>query len=122
MKENRDQPAVEQTARGLGVRAEGQYRDVSPDPTGLIHPGKGGLSVAPDDPLNLDQHRRPEEWGGTGKDPVWQIIHDVLPDNLAYRRDSRDHGLVEPATPTLLEDFRAHLAATSAIWTLKPYE
>ena len=113
---------VEQTARGLGVRAEGPHRDVSPDSTGIIHPRRGGMSVAPDDPLNLELHRRPEEWGGTGNDPVWQIADDVLPDNVVCRRDSRDHGLLEPPTPVLLDEFREHLAATSADWTLKPYE
>ena len=122
MKQDGTQPAVEQSARGLGVRAEGTPRDVEPDGDGMVYPRGGGMSVAPDDPMNLQQHRRPEDWGGTGKDPLWQITVDDVPAELEYRSDKIGHGLVEPANAVLLEDYREHLAGTAPTWSLKPYE
>ena len=35
-------------------------------PLDIVQPGQGGLSVSPDDPLNLPYFRRPPEWQGAG--------------------------------------------------------
>jgi hypothetical protein len=117
MKPHGDRPLVEQSARGLGVRTEGLVRDVNPDAEGRVHPGEG-MSVAPDDPLFLDPHRRPAEFGGTGKDPVWEISDEALPGSLVVRLDAPDHGLIEPRAPIELAAYREALAETSPEWRL----
>ena len=71
-------------------------------PDGLVHPGTGGMSVSPYDPGNLPEHRRPPEFGGTGRDPVWEHHSDQLGPDLQYRPDPHNpggHGFVEPSHP-----------------------
>lgn len=63
-------PALGSSARTLGARAD---IDIIVDEGGLVQPGMGGISVAPNDIMNLPAFRRPSEFAGTGKDPVWQI-------------------------------------------------
>jgi len=46
---------------------------VDVDDVVVIVGGGGGMSVAPDCPGHLSEHRRPAEHGGTGKDPVWEL-------------------------------------------------
>jgi len=116
MKADGDCPLIEQSARGLGVRTEGKQVDIQPDAEGKVHPG-AGMSVAPDDPLLLPQHRRPAAYGGTGLDPVWAILDDDLPDSLSYLADAIDHGVVEPAVVTSLADYREALASTQPSWS-----
>jgi hypothetical protein len=76
------------------------------------------MSVSPDDPMNLPQHRCPPEFGGTGKDPVWSIGEENLGEVLVYRPDADDsaHGFVEPVEIMMLENFRSALAATAPHW------
>ena len=109
-------PAVGQSARALGVRPPTDPTpDVLADP---VSPGGGGLSVAPLDPQNLPPFRRPAALGGRGRDPVWVIAaHDLGPD-LAFRRDSATHGLIEPARPMTLLEYETALAATRTRWRL----
>ncbi len=51
-----EEPLLEQSARGLGVRPGVDVPAV--DLQELVRPGEGGISVAPDDPQNLPEHRR----------------------------------------------------------------
>ncbi len=113
MKTDGAYPLVEQTARGLGVRVG---TDVSPDSAGYVHPGHGGMSVAPDDPFNLQQHRRPPAYGGTGADTVWVIGQDQLVARLTFRADGITHGLIEPVASTDLSAYRSALAETRENW------
>lgn len=115
MKADGDKPAVEPSARGLGVRVGGPYPDVVLDADGNAEPGQG-MSVAPEDPMFLKQHRRPEELGGTGPDPVWEIDDDVIVDPLHYLQQSGTHGVIEPSTPTHITAFQANLASTRDCW------
>src|SRR5437870_3466949 len=89
-------PMTGETSRTLGVRRDW---DVFPDPDEVLYPGGGGLSVAPDDPTNLLEHRRPPESGGSGRDPVWVINTGDLPADLTYTADETNpkHGFLEPA-------------------------
>ncbi len=64
------EPAIGPSAITLGARP---HIDIRVDLSGSVHPGTGGMSVAPDTPSNLPRHRRPPEHGGTGKDPLWSI-------------------------------------------------
>ena len=68
-------PACAATERTLGVRPP---IDIPVDSSGFVPPGTGGLSVAPEAPTNLPRHRRPQEYDGTGQDPVWGIQEGAL--------------------------------------------
>jgi hypothetical protein len=120
MKVDDGRPLLERSARALGVRVEGPDRDVDADAAGNVHPEGGGMSVAPDDPLALQTHRRPPEFGGTGKDPVWEITDEVLPGALLFRRDSPTHGLIEPGCSMPLGVFEDGLAETRDTWNIRP--
>ena len=97
---DRSRPRCGPDARSLGARVP---RDIEPDDRGDVHPETGGMSVSPDDPRNLPQHRRPPSLGGPGKDPVFVVfvIADVdVGASLVFRPDARNpgrHGFVEPA-------------------------
>jgi len=69
---NDGHPEPGRTARTLGVRP-GVDILVDVDDVVVIVGGGGGMSVAPDCPGHLSEHRRPAEHGGTGKDPVWEL-------------------------------------------------
>jgi len=81
------------------------------------------MSVAPNSPLNLPQHRRPVSLGGTGRDPVFHLDAQTLPENLTYRSDPRapsQHGFVEPAGPTALDTLQRNLCQTADLWNEMP--
>src|SRR5262249_30524351 len=104
------------SARTLGIRPG---IDVTANlPNEMVQPGTGGLSVAPDDPMNLPHFRRPPKWHGTGKDPVWAIDDSSLSPDLCYRPDPAraGHGFVEPARSMTLEEFQEAIARTAGLW------
>ena len=109
------------TARTLGARpgpVPGPGVDI-PVRDGLVQPGTGGLSVAPDDPMNLPRMRRPREFGGTGKDPVWGMNTNDLGSDLVYRPDPADpsrHWFVEPVREMSYDEYQQALEATRAHW------
>lgn len=115
-------PQVGPSARKLGVRNLGHApnQDVDAlDPSDIVTPGVGGMSVAPNDPINLDHRRRPPEiGGGKGKDPVWVIDEADLGTDLRYLQDdgNENHGVVEPSQPMTLVEFQESLASTRAKW------
>jgi hypothetical protein len=85
----------------------------------MVEPGTGGMSVSPNDPMNLPSFRRPVEFGGTGKDPVWCMGSCDLPSGLQYRADPLNtggHGFIEPAYPMPFEDYQNLLWETQASW------
>ncbi len=103
-------------ARALGIRPGIDVPAIKPDD--IVRPGQGGLSVSPDDPLSLPVFRRPPEFQGVGKDPVWAITPAELGPDLCYRPDptSTDHGFIEPARPMPLGEYQRALARTQARW------
>jgi hypothetical protein len=112
-------PEVGPTARSLGVRAADQapHNDVpAAAPTDSITPGTGGMSVTPNDPMNLPKQRRPAALGGTGKDPVWEIDDADLGSGLQFRQDKPTHGLIEVKDEMALADYEQALAATRDKW------
>lgn len=117
MKADGNAPLVEQTARGLGVRVGGSDADVPVGADGNIAPGTGGMSVAPDDPLFLPQHRRPRSLGGTGKDPVWRLFQHSLPLTLIFVAEREEHGVIGSAIVATPSQFRDALASTAPDWT-----
>lgn len=115
-------PEVGRGSRFLGVRpGTGYATDIPVDPEGHVHPCSGGLSVAPGDPAQLPDQRRPREMGGRGKDPVWSLNTRALPPGLTYRddncRDPGQHGFIEPQQVMPFDEFEELIAATRAGWT-----
>src|SRR4051794_25652502 len=112
MIEDRDgRPLVVGTARGLGPRPG----EIGCDEDGIVEPEAGGISVALDDPAHLVPHRRPEEFGGTGSDPLWVMDEADLGPLLECRRDPKrptEHGFLEPVRPMQLEEYELALAET----------
>ncbi len=109
-------PDTGASARALGVRPgiDVPVRDLS----AMVRAGQGGLSVSPDDPRRLPAHRRPPEFGGTGRDGIWVITDAELAPDLEYRPDpdNPDRGLIEPARPMTLADFQEALTRTRPLW------
>ena len=116
-------PSVGPSARKLGVRGlESAPNDDVPAlaPGDIVHPGNKGMSVAPDDPTNLTERRRPMSLGGLGKDPAWSIDDAQLGPDLGFYPDANDprHGVIGPARPMTRAEYEAALAATRAAWRL----
>ncbi len=107
---------VEDSARALGVRPGVDVPARNADE--IVRPGEGGLSVSPDDPLNLPAFRRPPDFQGVGKDELWTLTASELGPDLAYRPDpaSARHGFIEPPRPMTLAEFRQALARTQKRW------
>jgi hypothetical protein len=108
-------PELGASMRTLGVRV----RDLHPRLDGTVDPGHGGLSVSPD-PESLPRATRPEGLGGIGKDPIFGLETEYLPDeSLSYRLDPRSpetHGFIEPAYPMKFEHYQRLIHKTSAHW------
>jgi hypothetical protein len=114
-----DLPEVGKTGRYLGARPSGKFRDIDVDANEMVHPGTGGLSVSPPPPENLHELVRPPEYGGIGKDPLWELETNELPPELAYRPDPKrlkEHGFIEPARAMSFEEYQGALHATRELW------
>ncbi len=99
----------------LGVRA----RDIEIDASGQVIPGRGGLSLTPDDPSGLPVEFRPKSLGGIGKLPIFAIGRDSIGRKLQVRidtRNSRSHAYLEPAHLMNLATYQTTLCATSPYW------
>src|SRR5436309_1890023 len=109
-------PLMVPSARGLGVRPRIDVPAIRLHE--IVHPGQGGLSVSPDDPMNLPYFRRPPKLQGTGKDPVWVIDATGLGTDLCYRPDPirSGHGFIEPVRLMTLDEFQKAIAQTRASW------
>lgn len=109
-------PTTGTTGRYLGVRPG---VDVPVGPDGFVEPETEGMSVVPPPLDNLQPHRRPPEFGGTGKDSVFELETDELPEEPRYRPDPANpegHGFVEPARRISFEEYQRLLHATRALW------
>lgn len=112
-------PEINSTARALGVRTSGRRPDIVVAASGFVLTKTGGMSVSPPPPENLPEHRRPDEYGGSGGDPVWELNTDYLPHGLVYRPDPKDpyrHGFIEPAVPMHLDEYETFLRMTQRQW------
>jgi len=109
-------PLVGESARTLGVR---RGTDIPINLDGWVLPNTGGMSVAPDSPLNLPRHRRPINFGGTGKDPVWGFNTANLPLGLRFIQDSPTHGLIAPSIPMTYNSYKSLLESTKLLWKKK---
>jgi hypothetical protein len=116
MTEDGGHPKAEPTARGLGVR-------VPPDPSpdvdvvnGVVLANGKGMSMARLTPLNLPRHRRPPEWGGTGKDPVWVTSPAIFIGPLSYNPDTPTHANASAARDLPVAAMQGALAGTRLVW------
>jgi hypothetical protein len=109
-------PMIGPTARTLGVRPQVDIAVIG----GLVRPNTGGMSVAPDRPENLHPLRRPPQYGGSGKDPVWALDLARLGAGLRFRQDSPTHGLIEPSSVVSLAEYERRLADTKPFWKKLP--
>ena len=116
------QPIVASSKRSLGVLAE-----ESNAPDGSFGPGTGGLSVSPDSPWNLPNHRRPRGMGrgSTGVATDWVFGIDGLSLTLAElvaRPDPNNpmgHAFVEPTKILSHEGYNGMLLKTRTYWRCK---
>jgi hypothetical protein len=110
-------PQCGSAANQLGVRPG---VDIPNSPDELVHPGTGGMSVAPDDPARLPPHVRPQRLGGHGKLPVFELDCAVIPPLLGVRLDPKHperHAFVEPVSTMTVNEYQAALCATRAYWS-----
>jgi hypothetical protein len=100
----------------LGIRPS---VDIIAEDDDIVKPGRGGLSVTPDDLAKLPLHVRPASLGGKGKLPVFAIAAPSLSERLVYRPDPQRpdrHGFIEPAAPMRLPDYQTALSTTRGAW------
>ncbi|MGA2260248.1 MAG: hypothetical protein ABSH28_02295 [Acidobacteriota bacterium] len=114
-------PKAGQSARMLGIRVP---KDIVLDENGFVRPGTGGMSVAPNSPWNVPNHRRPRgmRMGSTGKynDRMYALADTAIPaDKLNVRPDPLQpymHAFVEPAVTVELARYETDLANTRRDW------
>lgn len=115
MKDDGGAPALGETKRSLGVTMPD---DLDVDSSGIALHNHKGMSTSPDSPMNLPPFRRDKEWGGTGKDPVWEINDsDLKTEKLDWHEDDPGkHGIVRPAQDMPYEEFKTALESTQGKW------
>ena len=64
----------------------------------------------------LPPFRKPVAFGGTGKDPLWQIDDSYITEDLEAVQDSETHVSIMPRATMLLERYEAALANTQIYW------
>lgn len=113
-------PEIGDSARTLGARFAHRFEkgvDILIGDDGRIRPKSGGISVAINSPENLPAHRRPKEFGGTGKDPVFRLRTPIRA-ALRIRVDEPEifHANIEPLTTCTPDEFRAEVRRTRNRW------
>ncbi len=74
-----------------------------------------GMSVS----LSIDSlpsFRKPTRFGGTGKDPLWQIDDSHIIGDLLAVQDSPTHVSIMPRVTMVLERYETALATTQNYW------
>ena len=64
----------------------------------------------------LPAFRKPAKFGGTGRDPLWQIDNSKITGDLEAVQDSPTHVSILPSATMLLEKYEAALANTQNDW------
>lgn len=133
MKAASGQPIVGSGRAELGARvpSSSSTPDVTPDGTGQVHPGGGGMSVSPTlrqvppfllprrlkTQLGLREAKAPDDWQvfrlGSGLFQAGAVGPDLI-----LRPDRDDHGVIEPARVVSVPDYQACLASTKDAWTV----
>jgi hypothetical protein len=136
MAEKSGQPKIGRSARLLGVRPgvdidvvnmpqgwlddQGYLRpDLDREDAGelrevVLRNSKGmstSLSIAA-----LPPFRKPEAFGGVGKDPLWKIDDRYISGDLEAVQDSATHNSILPSATMRLERYEAAIANTQDDW------
>lgn len=132
MKEDGGYPAIGETSSYLYVRVP---FDIEPDEEGLVNPGTGGLSVAPNlsalPPERIPQSLEHIVAGAKGNRThrVWVIgsggfLAGTVCDGLSLRPDPDDanHGFIEPEQAQPLEAFQASVLSSRTKWRVAAEE
>ena len=64
----------------------------------------------------LPTFRKPSQFGGNGKDPLWQIDDSMITGDLQAVQDSPTHVSIMPRVTMALEKYEAALANTQKYW------
>ncbi len=137
MAEENGKPKVGRSARLLGVRPsididteqmprnwldeqgylrpEAERNPLSGQPVAVAIRNTKGMSVS----LSIESlpvFRRPATFGGTGKDPLWQIDDSKITGDIEAVQDSPTHVSILPRATMLLEKYEAALANTQNDW------
>lgn len=64
----------------------------------------------------LPEFRRPPEFGGKGRDPLWQVDDSEICGDLEAVQDSDTHVSIMPSTTMALDRYEAALANTQDSW------
>jgi hypothetical protein len=64
----------------------------------------------------LPPFRKPEVFGGVGKDPLWKIDDRCISGDLEALQDSATHVSILPSATMLLERYEAAIAKTQDDW------
>jgi hypothetical protein len=64
----------------------------------------------------LPVFRKPVAFGGTGKDPLWQIDDSKITRDLEAVQDSPTHVSILPSVTMLVDKYEAALASTQSDW------
>ena len=114
-------PLVGRSARRLGVRVP---HDIPQDAGGYVHPGTGGMSVAPSSMWNLPNHRRPKGMGRGSSGPADDRVYAI--EEMALRSQPLDvrvdpnapavHAFVEPSMRMPLARYDTSLENTRISW------
>jgi hypothetical protein len=130
-----DKPRVMPGAKGLGVRiGDAKNDDLAADTNSNVHPGTGGMSVAPT-PDDLPTHRLPkrlkakypnrfQDASGPDTFACWWMgqgpfLLAPVADRLQLRPDPQrpqQHGFVEPAEVMSRTEYEGALAETRDQW------
>lgn len=115
--DEKDRPKIGVENFMLGARVP---IDIKADQDGMVGPGKGGMSVTPNDPCGLPPHLRPITLaGGQSTLPVFFIASSKLGPNLRFqaaKRHPERHGFVEPAMAMKLDAYQNALGSTVSEW------
>jgi hypothetical protein len=125
-----DKPKTGPTKKTLGVKGgNDRFDDIAPDANGNVHPGTGGMSVAPNW-RNLPEHRIPKRLrhlypraSGSDDYACWRMGTGAfesgpIAEKLNLAVDKPKHGMLQPAGVMTLAEFQAVLAATQDLWSL----
>ena len=136
MRDENGKPKLARNARCLGIRP-GIDIDIETRPEGwldkqnyllpkleqkdsrlevelAIANGKGmsiSLSIA-----GLPKHRKPPKFGGTGRDPIWEIDSSFIKGDLKAIEDGGSHVSLVPRQTMLLARYEDALAQTRNNW------
>lgn len=136
MAEQSGKPKIGRSARLLGVRPTidinieqmpigclDEQGYLLPEPQRKLHDDLVAVAVRDNKGMSvslsiegLPAFRKPSQFGGMGKDPLWQIDDSIITGDLEAVQDSPTHVSIMPRVTMALEKYEAALANTQQYW------